>query len=495
ALMLLLGYMANKKNKSGDATEFFVVNRSLGILLCAGTYCASFLSAGTFVGTAGVIYSLGWVYVWQLIGSLAGPFFLCIVLVPKFWRYGYYNNALSMPDLFAERYSAKWSRIIFSLVILIVYIFGMSSMYLGLNAVWGQISDVPLIWIIIISAITILIFSCSGGARGVTWTDTACSAIMLVAVVIMSIVILVKSGGFESLAVQFASSPKVEGTSWMHGKDLIAPTNAYYTVIMTIAWNLTWFLGNTSQPHQVTRAYLAKNEKVARGAIALSEAVILIVVFAIPLVGAYARVLFPALGKADYAFPAVVMATLPSFVAAFVLVAIVAAIFSTASTMLIISGQCVSYDFYKKLINPEASDKDVLNISRIAMIVCSLLSIIIAYYAQTLPSLLFLWNSAFAMMGATITPSLVAAFYWKGATAKGNVASMITGMGVSIFLNLFPELKPFGLHPLLPALVGSILALIIVSKCTENPSPETLDKFFNPLVRYGETEAKNRGLL
>jgi SSS family transporter len=493
--MLILGYAANKRNKSADASEFFVVNRTLGIFLCAGTYSASFLSAGTFVGTAGVIYSLGWVYVWQLIGSLAGPFFLCMVLVPKFWRYGYYNSALSMPDLFAERYSAKWSRIIFSLVIVIVYIFGMASMYLGLNAVWGLISDIPLIWIVAVSAVVIAIFSINGGARGVTWTDTACSVIMVVSVIVMSIIILTKVGGFEALAMKFGASPQVEGTSWMYGKDLIAPTNAYYTVSMTIAWNLIWFLGNTSQPHQVTRAYLAKNEKVARGAIAMAEVFFIIVVFTIPLVGAYARVLFPSLEKADYAFPAVIMATLPPVIAGFVLVAIVAAIFSTASTMLIISGQCVSYDLYKKMLHPEASDKQVLRMSRVAMAACSALAVIIAYFAQTLPSLLFLWSSAFALMGSSIAPSLVAAFYWKGATAKGNIASMFTGMGISILLYLFPALKPWGLHPLMPALVGSILVLIIVSKFTEKSSPESLDKFFGPLVRYGEAGARKRGLI
>lgn len=494
-ILIILGVAANRKNTKNDASEYFVVNRSLGVFLSAGTYFASFLSSGTMIGTAGTVYSYGWCYTWQCIGSVAGPFFLAMVFVPKFWRYGYYNNALSMPDLFAERYDAKWSRAIFSLTILLVYMFGLAAMYLGLNAVWGFVSDLPLMVIITISSIVVLIYSMLGGARGVTWTDTACAVVMFLAVSIMVFIVLISSGGFESLAAKFAASPAVEGMPWVSGTELVSPTNSYYTGAMLFAWSMTWFLGNTSQPHQVTRAYLARDEKVARIAVTIGCFIFTLVLFTVMMIGGYARVIEPALGRADYAFPAVVNATLPPVVAAVIYVAIVAAIFSTASTMLIISGQCVGYDFYKKLINPDASQKQILNLSRIAMVILSLLAIVIAYIAQTLPSMLFLWSSAFAIMGATIAPSLFAAFYWKGATPKGNIASMLVGICSAAFFFGFPQFRPFGLHALIPSLVLSIATLIIVSNVTEKSSPEQLNKFFGPLVRYGEKGARIRGLI
>lgn len=494
-ILIILGVVANRKNKKDDASEYFVVSRSLGIFLTAGTYFASFLSSGTMIGTAGTVYSFGWCYTWQCIGSVAGPFFLAMLFVPKFWRYGYYNNALSMPDLFGERYNAKWSRAIFSLTILLVYVFGLGSMYLGLNAVWGFISDLPLMTIVVISAVVVLIYSMLGGARGVTWTDTACAVVMFLAIAIMVFVVMILSGGFEELAAKFAASPAVEGTAWVSGRELVAPTNSYYTGAMLFAWSMTWFLGNWSQPHQVTRAYLARNEKVARIAITIGCFIFTLVLFTVMMIGAYARVIEPALARADYAFPAVINATLPPIVAAIIYVAIVAAIFSTCSTMLIICGQCVGYDFYKKLFNPQATQKQILKLSRVTMVVVSLLAIVIAYIAQTLPSMLFLWSSAFAIMGATIAPSLFAAFYWKGATPKGNVASMLVGIGSAAFFFGFPQFRPFGLHALIPSLVLSIATLIIVSNCTEKSSQEQLDKFFSPLIRFGEKGAKRRGLL
>ena len=493
--LICLGVAANRKNKKDDASEYFVVSRSLGVFLTAGTYFASFLSSGTMIGTAGTVYSYGWCYTWQCIGSVAGPFFLAMVFIPKFWRFGYYNNALSMPDIFAERYDAKWSRAIFSFTILLVYMFGMAAMYLGLNAVWGFISDLPLMVIIVISAIVVLIYSMLGGARGVTWTDTACAIIMFSAVSVMVFIVLFNCGGFENLAAKFAASPAVEGTAWVSGHELVAPANTYYTGAMLFAWSLTWFLGNSSQPHQVTRVYLARNEKVARVGITIGCFIFTLVLFTVMMIGAYARVLDPALAKADYAFPLVINATLPPVIAAVIFVAIVAAIFSTASTMLIISGQCVGYDFYKKLINPEATQKQIVMYSRVAMVILSFLAIIIAYVSQSLPSMLFLWSAAFAIMGATIAPSLFAAFYWKGATPKGNVVSMLTGICSAAFFYAFPQFRPFGLHALIPSLVLSIAALIIVSRCTKKAAPEQLDKFFGPLVRYGEKAARQKGLI
>jgi sodium/proline symporter len=162
---------------------------------------------------------------------------------------------------------------------------------------------------------------------------------------------------------------------------------------------------------------------------------------------------------------------------------IIAAIMSTASTMLIICSQCTGYDIYKSIINPEASEKKILTISRSTMLICTVISLIVAYLAQTLPGLLFLWSSAFSVMGAAVFPSLLAAFYWKRANAAGNLASMLVGMIITLIWFGIPELRPFGLHPILPGLVVSTAVLIIVSLATPKPEQKILDTFFNENMR------------
>lgn len=171
---------------------------------------------------------------------------------------------------------------------------------------------------------------------------------------------------------------------------------------MSVAWFLVWCTGNLCQPHQITRIYLAKNEKYAIYAVTIVMIPFTIVYVAGLLIASYARVIAPNLAKTDTTFPTVIRSVLPDAVSAVVLVGIIVAIIPTASTMLLITFQCTSYDIFKKIVKPEASETEVLKISHTTIIICSILAIVIAYFARNISGLIFLWSSAFAMMGAGI---------------------------------------------------------------------------------------------
>lgn len=479
AVMLFIGWRAAQKTEN-TISDYYVAGRKMSKWVVAGTYAASFLSAGSFLGTIGFNYAYGWAAVWQLLGTLTALLFLGTLLAAKFWRFGYYNDGYTLPDVFALRYSKRWSRAIFSIVILCMYTFGMAAMYMGFNSVLGSVTNLPYMVTIIIGAVVVLIYVTTGGSRAVAWTDTACFVIMLGSIVVMIPAVLYLSGGFESLAAAFANAPpKPEGTPWIEGAALTSTTNSYLTVSVSIAWFAIWLFGNISQPHQITRMYLAKDERAARSAVALVIIPFALIYLGGMLIGSYARVIEPALARIDMAFPVTVMHIFPPFIAAIILMGIIAAIMSTASTMLLISSQCTGYDIYKSIINPQASEEKVIKISKGTMVVCTLLSIGVAYFAQTIPGLLFLWSSAFSVMGAAIFPSLIAAFYWKRANAAGNIASMLVGVIVTMVWYGIPAIRPFGLMPILPGIVVSALTLIVVSLVTAKPKKEVLDIFYN----------------
>ena len=486
-LLLVLGGLAAKKKK--DTTEdFFVAGRSMSMWIVAGTYGASFLSAGSFLGTIGYNYKFGWAAGWQLIGTLTCMFLLAVFFAKKFWRFGYYNNACTMPDLIGKRYPSKFGRGFYSVRILCIYTVGMASMYMGFNAVLGLVSDIPYMAGIIIGAVVVMIYTWTGGARAVAWTDTVCMVLMIIAIVVTVTASLHNGGGFENLVKGYGQSVNPSGQTWQEKEALLSGTNAYLTFGMSMSWFLVWCTGNLCQPHQITRMYLAKNEKHAIGAVA-----IVMIPFAVVYVGGliianYARVLEPDIANADTAFPTVVLSVMPDALAAVVLVGIIAAIISTSSTMLIITSQCTSYDIYKKLLKPEASEKEVLGISRATIVVCTILSIVIAYFAQNISGLIFLWSSAFAMMGAGILPSLIGAFYWKRANTPANIASMLVGFVSTALMYLVPELLPsWAQHPILPGLILSFAAFVITALVTKKPSEEQLEPFFgDSLKNYSE---------
>ncbi|WP_099363699.1 sodium:solute symporter family protein [Fredinandcohnia onubensis] len=481
--LVVIGLLASRGQKE-TTEEYYVAGRSMNKWVVAGTYGASFMSAGTFIGQIGANYSYGWVQIWNFNATILPMFILAVFFAKKFWRIGYYYGASSMPDLIALRYPSKFTRGFYSLLILLIYTVGMAAMYLGIFTVLSLVTDLPYMACIIIGAVVVLLYSYSGGAKAVAWTDTLCLILMIFAVVASVSVALVKGGGFENLITAFGQSSVPEGKTWAGGSDLLSPTNDFFTLAMVISFFFVWSMGNLSQPHQMTRVYLAKNEKAAISGVALILIPNCIILIGGLIIGAYARVNYPNLDRIDYAFPTVVMGILPPVVAAIVLVGIIAAVMSTASTMLIISAQAAGYDIYKKLINPNASEKTVVKISKVTMIICTILSITIAYLAQTVQGIFFLWSSAFAMMGAGVLPSLIGVFYWKRANSQACLSSMVVGFLSTAAMYVIPTLKPsWAVHPILPGLLLSVSVFIIVALCTKRPDAAIIEMFFGEKMK------------
>ncbi|QCJ42547.1 sodium:solute symporter family protein [Bacillus sp. S3] len=481
--LIVIGFLASK-GQEDTADDYYVAGRSMNKWVVAGTYGASFMSAGTFIVQIGANYAAGWSQIWNFNATILPMFILAAFFAKKFWRIGYYYGARSMPDLIALRYPSKFTRGFYSLLILMIYTVGMAAMYLGIFTVLSLVTDLSYMTCIIIGAVVVLLYSYSGGAKAVAWTDTACLVLMIFAIVVSVSVALVKGGGFENLISAFGQASVPEGKPWAGGSELLSPTNSYFTLSMVISFFLVWTMGNLSQPHQMTRVYLAKDEKAAISGVALILIPNCIILIGGLIIGAYARVTYPNLDKIDYAFPTVVMGILPPLVAAIVLIGIIAAVMSTASTMLIISAQAAGYDIYKKLINQNASEKTVVKISRVTMIVCTVLSIIIAYFAQTVQGIFFLWSSAFAMMGAGVLPSLIGTFYWKRANSQACLASMIVGFGSTAAMYIFPSLKPlWAVHPILPGLILSVTAFILVALFTKKPDDDIIEMFFGEKLK------------
>lgn len=482
-ILIALGIFASKGQKD-TVDDYYVAGRRMNKWVVAGTYGASFMSAGTFIGQMGANYSTGWAQIWNFNATILPMFVLAAFFAKKFWRVGYYYGACSMPDLIALRYPSRFTRGFYSLLILMIYTVGMASMYLGLFTILSLVTDLSYMACITIGAVAVLVYSFMGGAKAVAWTDTACLVIMMFAIVVTVSVSLIKGGGFANLITAYSQAVTPAGQTWQEGSALVSSTNSYLTVNMCISFFLVWSMGNLSQPHQMTRVYLAKDEKAAISGVALILIPNCIILISGLIISAYARVTYPDLARIDYAFPSVVMGALPSVVAAVVLVGIIAAVMSTASTMLIISSQCTGYDIYKKIINPDAPEEKVIKISRITMIICTAVSIAIAYFAQKVQGIFFLWSSAFAMMGAGVLPSLIGTFYWKRGNSYGCLASMVIGFASTAAMYLWPALMPgWAVHPILPGLILSVVAYVGVSICTKKPSKDVTEMFFGEKLK------------
>jgi SSS family solute:Na+ symporter/sodium/proline symporter len=168
----------------------------------------------------------------------------------------------------------------------------------------------------------------------------------------------------------------------------------------------------------------------------------------------------------------------PVIIGCLLMAAIIAIIISTANSFLLVPATNVMRDIYQRFINPALPDKKIVLYSRIAVIILGILSYsLISFF----PRILDAAYAAYTVYGAGITPALIAVFFWKRATALGGALSILAGMAITVIWEILNKIQghlPLGVPAIYPALISSILTLVIVSLITSPPPEEKLNKFF-----------------
>ncbi|RKX21804.1 MAG: sodium:solute symporter family protein, partial [Candidatus Zixiibacteriota bacterium] len=163
---------------------------------------------------------------------------------------------------------------------------------------------------------------------------------------------------------------------------------------------------------------------------------------------------------------------LPALIGCLTLAAIVAVIVSTADSFLLVPSTNLIRDIYQRFINPEASQKQIVLYSRIVVVGLGVIAFIqVRFFEKILEMAIY----AYTMYGVGITPAVMAAFFWKRATAAGGVAAIGSGMIITILWEVLGQ--PFEIPTVYPALIVSLLLLIGVSLLTPKPVEEKWQQF------------------
>jgi solute:Na+ symporter, SSS family len=222
--------------------------------------------------------------------------------------------------------------------------------------------------------------------------------------------------------------------------------------------------------------FSARDERAARYAVVGWIAGTILVESLIVAVGVFGSVVIPGLSTADS--EAIVMRVavdgLPLVLGLALVCGAAAIIVSTANSFLLTPASALMNDVYRKAINPAASDRQVLLWTRIMVLVLGLLGFVALRFFSTILAMA-LW--AYTMYGAAVTPALLAAFLWPRATRQGGVASIASGMVVTLGWEIYAQnaggVYLYNLPTVYPAVAASVLALVAVSLAT--PAPHERD--------------------
>ena len=467
-IMAFIGWYAGRKTNSiGD---FFVLSGKAGVVVSGIAYFSTQFSMGTFLGTPGTIYGVG--YAGMAI-SVPGAVF-CMILPAlligrKLITLGHKYGFLTMADYLTDRYHSKKMSGVLGVMMLFFLVPMMGAQIIGAGVIVHVFTGLPE-WVGVVGmGIIVILYCMSGGMKGAMMTDVIQGSLMIATAVVTFIVSVVMGGGFSNINHTLQSMN--EAYLAFSGANGYMPW-AYYVFNIVL-----WSFFTMGQPHLFTKFFAMKDHKTIFKAILLGTAGMFFSATLIEWAGVNGIASIQNIEKADQIIPMILQRGMNPFLASIFIAGIVAAGMSTIDGILVTTTGAVTRDIYQKIINKDATDENVMKLSKVVTVI---IGIIVICFGVFQPGSIFEINLfAFSGMAIFVVPILFG-IYWKKATAKGAIASVIVGIISLLLFTLNPSVKALamGFHALFPTTIIASIVMIVVSKFTETPPQETIDRHF-----------------
>jgi SSS family solute:Na+ symporter len=153
---------------------------------------------------------------------------------------------------------------------------------------------------------------------------------------------------------------------------------------------------------------------------------------------------------------------------------------STISSQLLVCSSSLTEDFYKIYLNRSASQKELVLVGRISVILVALFAIYLAYDRDS--SILDLVSNAWAGFGAAFGPLVLISLYWKRMNLQGAISGMVVGAATVLFWIYAPitidgQALSAIIYEIVPGFILSTIAIVVVSLMTAEPKKEITDLF------------------
>ena len=496
AVVVAIGIVfAKQANKSSE--NYFLGGRSLGPWITAMSAEASDMSGWLLMGLPGVAYWCGLAdAAWTAIGLAIGTYFNWLIVSKRLRRYSVRaNNAITLPEFFSNRFREK-NKIIMTIsagFILIFFTVYAASCFVTCGKLFSTLFGAPYIAMMLVGAAFVLLYTLLGGFLAESASDFMQGVVMIVALSVIVIISTVQAGGIGAVMenaknipgfLEFfgLATPTVNEAGEqlvLFGKPLFGEPTKYG--LLKICSMMAWGLGYFGMPQVLLRFMAIRDEKELARSRRIAMVWVVISLAVAVFIGIVGRQLYPTThltaSAAENIFITLATSSLPAILAGFVMAGILAVTISSSDSYLLIAASAVAKNVYQGVIKKKASDKQVMLVSRITLLVIALIAIIIALDEQ---SVIFkVVSFAWAGFGATFGPLMLFSLFWKRINRPGAIAGMISGAAMVFLWKLVISKLGgvFAIYELLPAFIVSSLCIVIVSLLTAPPTKEIEEDF------------------
>ena len=485
---------ARRANRSSD--DYFLGGRTLGPWVTAMSAEASDMSGWLLMGLPGVAYWCGVAdAAWTAIGLGLGTYINWLITSRRLRRYSEKANAITLPEFFSNRFheSGKVIMTIAALFILIFFTVYASSCLVTCGKLFSTLFGFDYVPMMIVGAVFVLLYTIIGGFMAESASDFMQAVVMIIALVIVVTVGCISAGGIDDVLTNAGQIPgfldffgiatpvtDANGVQQVvNGAPQFGEAGTYSA--LSVASCLAWGLGYFGMPQVLLRFMAIREEHELTRSRRIATVWVVISLTVAVFIGIMGRQLFPTelttSSDAENVFILLATRLLPPVIAGLVMAGILAATISSSDSYLLIAASAFAKNIYQGLVKKDASDKQVLWMSRLALLVICAIAIVIALDENSV--IFTIVSFAWAGFGATFGPLMLFSLFWKRTNRAGAIAGMIGG-GVMVFVwNLL--VRPLGglwdIYELLPAFIFSSICIVVVSLLTKEPGREIQEEF------------------
>lgn len=443
SILLTIGLIAHKKHTT--AADFMLGSRGLNFYITALSAHASDMSSWLFMAFPAAIFIGGPSAAWIGIGLTICMFLNWHLIAPRLRTETEKYNSYTLSSYFETRFNdtsgaIRLTSALISVVFLTAYL-GASLISMGL--LLEKIFLMNYYVGIILATLVVISYTYVGGYVAIAWVDLFQGIFLLFMIMLVPAVALSKIGGLD---------PVLAAAETKNISMYFFPSFELASIREIVFLSLAWGLGYFGLPHVLTKfmgirdpkeVYKSKWLGISWQALCLTAGI---------FVGLAGLAFYPSLPNSELVFVELVRDLFTPFFGGLILCGIIAATISTMDSQILVVSTVLSEDFYKKSLNPNASERTILRVSRIGVILVSLAALMIAVNPKT--SIYHAVHYAWSGLGATFGPPVIASLYSKNLTRQGILAGLITGGFIGTF---WQSMNPYLLSLEVPAMIVGYL--------------------------------------
>jgi sodium/proline symporter len=495
-VVLTIGFIYAKRSNQ-STSNYFLGGRQLGPWITALSAEASDMSGWLLMGIPGVAYFTGASdIVWTAIGLAIGTYLNWKIVARRLRVYSEKaGDSITLPQYFSNRFHDD-RHLISTVAALIIFLFFsiyVGSCFVSCGKLFSTLFGFDYATMMMLGAIIVFLYTFVGGYLSVCTTDMIQGTLMFFALAIVFIGSVVSVGGVDNVVSYLENIP-----GFLSLTDIATPvldSNGQQVIengqpqfgdaanygLVTIISGLAWGLGYFGMPQVLVRFMSIRDPKEVKVSRRIATIWCVISLACAVCIGLVGRAMLPTNflteASAENVFIVASQILLPSFVCGLVVSGIFAASMSSSSSYLLISSSSIAEDIFRGVIKRDATDRQVMIVARIVLLVVFLFGVLIALDENS--SIFDIVSYAWAGFGSAFGPVMLLSLYWKRANLKGAITGMIVGAATVLIWHTFvvPLGGWFALYELAPGFLFALIANVAVSLLTAEPSASIQREF------------------